>query len=287
MAELDIKERRVGDVTILELEGGLDLGESSVAFSSTIARLIEEDKKKVVLNLASVHYIKSGGVGALIAAYTKLRGMIRLANLTDTIQDLLVITKLMTVFDTYESVDEAVNSFAAESKHISCPVHGCANLIPVSHLETLTCTTCGAELRMRPSPSGESNQVSIGSLGLPTYETEYIRIDPGSPTIIRIVGRLDLFASEVLERAWLTIPLPRRVIFRVDMTHEVSPAGMQKLCILCANRNEDSASVILISSKHQMAAFPSGSPVYYQQHSAVAALGEISPGIPWILDIRR
>ena len=62
---------------------------------------------------------------------------------------------------------------------------------------------------------------------------------------------------------------------------------MRLVFSVCANKEEDSASVILTSSKHQMAAFPPGSPVYYKKHNAVAALGDISPSAGWILEIRR
>lgn len=114
MAELNIKERQAGDVTILDMDGKITIGEGSVALRSAIRRLIEEEKKKILLNLAGVGYVDSSGIGELVSSYTaigKAAGQLKLLNLTQKIQDLLAITKLLTVFDVYESESEALNSF--------------------------------------------------------------------------------------------------------------------------------------------------------------------------------
>jgi anti-sigma B factor antagonist len=114
MAELDIKERQAGDVTILDLNGSIRIGEGAIALRDAVRKLIGEDKKRVLLNLSGVGYMDSSGVGELIANYTSLSrdgGQLKLLNLTDKIQNLLVITKLLTVFDTYENEAEALSSF--------------------------------------------------------------------------------------------------------------------------------------------------------------------------------
>src|ERR671932_581325 len=114
MAELDIKERQAGDVTVLDMSGKITIGEGSVALRSTVRRLLEDGKKKILLNLAGVGYIDSSGIGELVSSYTainKEEGQLKLLNLTQKLQDLLAITKLLTVFDTYDSEQEALNSF--------------------------------------------------------------------------------------------------------------------------------------------------------------------------------
>ena len=114
MAELDVNQRQAGDVTILDLSGEVRIGDSSVALRDTIRRLADGGKNKVLLNLAGVKYIDSSGIGELIANYTTLSrqgGQLKLLNLTDRIQNLLVITKLLTVFDSYEDESEALKSF--------------------------------------------------------------------------------------------------------------------------------------------------------------------------------
>ena len=114
MAELDLKERQAGDVTILDLTGEVRIGDGSIALRDSIRKLSDAGKKKVLLNLAGVKYMDSSGVGELIANYTTISrqgGQLKLLNLTDRIQNLLVITKLLTVFDSYESEAEALQSF--------------------------------------------------------------------------------------------------------------------------------------------------------------------------------
>jgi anti-sigma B factor antagonist len=114
MAELDVKERQAGDVTILDMSGAVRIGEGAVSLRDSIRQLADQGKKKVLLNLAGVKYMDSSGVGELIANYTTITrqgGQLKLLNLTDRIQNLLVITKLLTVFDSYDNEAEALKSF--------------------------------------------------------------------------------------------------------------------------------------------------------------------------------
>ncbi|CDM66889.1 STAS domain-containing protein [Pyrinomonas methylaliphatogenes] len=115
MAELTIKERQAGDVTILDLTGKITIGEGSVALRSAIRRLLAEGKKKILLNLGGVSYVDSSGIGELVSSYTavnKENGQLKLLNLTQKIQDLLAITKLLTVFDVYDDEAAALESFS-------------------------------------------------------------------------------------------------------------------------------------------------------------------------------
>jgi anti-sigma B factor antagonist len=114
MAELDLKERQAGDVTILDLSGDVRMGEGSISLRDAIRKLGDEGKKKVLLNLAGVKYVDSSGIGELIANYTTISrqgGQLKLLKLTDRVQNLLVITKLLTVFDAYDDEAEALKSF--------------------------------------------------------------------------------------------------------------------------------------------------------------------------------
>jgi anti-sigma B factor antagonist len=101
-------------VTVLDLGGKITIGEGSVSLRSAIRRLIEEGKKKILLNLAQVSYVDSSGIGELVSSFTTINregGQLKLLNLTQKIQDLLAITKLLTVFDVYEDEQTALNSF--------------------------------------------------------------------------------------------------------------------------------------------------------------------------------
>jgi anti-sigma B factor antagonist len=114
MADITITERQAGDVTILDLAGKVTIGEGSVALRSTIRRVLGEGKTKLILNLGQVGYIDSSGIGELVSSFTAVNkegGTLKLLNLTEKIQDLLAITKLLTVFDVFEDEASALASF--------------------------------------------------------------------------------------------------------------------------------------------------------------------------------
>ena len=107
--------REVGGVTIVDLSGKITLGEGGVTLRDEVRKLLAEGKKKIVLNLAEVNYIDSSGLGELVSAYTAVKnagGELKLLNLTSKVRDLLVITKLVTVFDVKDDEASAVSSFA-------------------------------------------------------------------------------------------------------------------------------------------------------------------------------
>ena len=125
MSNLNIKERQVGDVTILDINGNLRIGEESIALRKTIRRLSEEGKKQILLNLAHIAYIDSSGLGELVAGYVSLRrsgGQIKLLHLTQKVSEVMMITKLLTVFDAYEDESEALESFKTAELEAPAPV---------------------------------------------------------------------------------------------------------------------------------------------------------------------
>ena len=103
---MQIDERVVDGVTILDLKGKMTLGEGDELLKDKINSLIQQDRKKLLLNLEGVPYIDSAGLGEIVRTYTTVSrqgGKLKLLNLTKRIQDLLAITKLLTVFETYDS----------------------------------------------------------------------------------------------------------------------------------------------------------------------------------------
>lgn len=113
---MQIQERVVGGVTILDLSGKMTLGEGDELLREKIASLINAGHKNMLLNLDSVPYIDSAGLGEIVRTYTTVSrqgGKLKLLNLTKRIEDLLSITKLLTVFEVYESEAEAIQSFSA------------------------------------------------------------------------------------------------------------------------------------------------------------------------------
>lgn len=110
-----INERKRNDVTILDLKGKITIGAAEEALRDAVHRVLAAGAQKVVLNLKDVTTIDSSGVGELVSSYTHAAnrgGKVKLANLPPKINDILTITQLITVFDVYDSEDEAVASFA-------------------------------------------------------------------------------------------------------------------------------------------------------------------------------
>jgi anti-sigma B factor antagonist len=111
---LRMVDNEVNGVTVLELEGRIVLGEESNAFREKVKSLLAAGKKQIVLNLAQVGYIDSAGLGTLVATFHSARSqgaVLKLANLGAKFKEVLQVTKLMTVFDTYDSEAAAVASF--------------------------------------------------------------------------------------------------------------------------------------------------------------------------------
>ena len=111
---MKIEERALENVVVLDLKGKLTIGEGDELLKETIQKLMEKGHNNLLLNLEGVPYVDSAGLGEIVRTYTTVSsqgGSLKLLNLTKRITDLLAITKLLTVFDTFESEAEAVSSF--------------------------------------------------------------------------------------------------------------------------------------------------------------------------------
>ncbi len=112
---MQIEERQVGEVMILDLKGKITLGEGDEILKDKINSLILQNQKRILLNLADVPYIDSAGLGEIVRTYTTVSrqgGQLKLVNLTKRITDLLMITKLLTVFETFDTEQDALKSFS-------------------------------------------------------------------------------------------------------------------------------------------------------------------------------
>ena len=121
MNKLNITERRSGSVIVVDLAGNIRLGDGSMEFRRLIRQLAQNGEKKILLNLARVTYIDSSGLGEIVAGFTSLRkvdGRMKLLHLTRRVNELMMITKLLTVFETFDNETEAVRSFEKDSENI-------------------------------------------------------------------------------------------------------------------------------------------------------------------------
>ena len=115
---MTVSERMVGDVAVLTLEGRFTMGASADGVSDKVRSLLQQGNKRFVVDLAGVAYMDSGGLGTLVQTYTTVArqdGALALLHVTDRLRDLLVITKLVTVFDCYDSEADALAGVAAKA----------------------------------------------------------------------------------------------------------------------------------------------------------------------------
>ncbi|MEO5896995.1 MAG: STAS domain-containing protein [Vicinamibacterales bacterium] len=111
---MTLNERRIGDVTVLDMKGRLVLEDGDAVLRTRVNELLEQGRSKVVLNLKDVTYIDSCGVGVLIAKLVSMRnkgGDLRLINLTERSRRLLEISQLLNVFAIYQDEPQAIDSF--------------------------------------------------------------------------------------------------------------------------------------------------------------------------------
>jgi len=107
-------DREVGGVSVVELDGRIVLGEESNSFREKLKSLVAEGKKKIVLNMSEIKYIDSAGLGALVAAHISAKNQgasVRLCHLGKKFHEVMQITKLLTVFDVYDTEAAAISSF--------------------------------------------------------------------------------------------------------------------------------------------------------------------------------
>lgn len=113
---MQIAEKTTGDITVITVDGDITLNQGGdVLLKDKIQSLLQQGKTKLVLDLGRVSYVDSAGLGQLVQVHATTKGKggsLRLVNVTKRLKDLLVVTKLVTVFETYDSEAEAVASFS-------------------------------------------------------------------------------------------------------------------------------------------------------------------------------
>lgn len=115
---LYIVEKAVDDTTVLDLRGRITLGQETISLRERVRQLVEAGHSQIILNLEDVDYIDSVGLSTLVSSYTSARkqgGDLKLLHLTKRVRDLLQITRLITVFESFDTLEEAQQSFHPKS----------------------------------------------------------------------------------------------------------------------------------------------------------------------------
>ena len=116
---MEISERTIGALTVLDLSGKLTISDGAQLLKDKSESLVFQGRNQIIVNLAAVPYIDSGGLGQLVACYTTLTkagGRLTLLNVNTKNHDLLSITKLVSVFETFDTEREAIESYATPTR---------------------------------------------------------------------------------------------------------------------------------------------------------------------------
>jgi len=111
---MKVNIRQEGEVSVVDLSGKITIGEGDVVLREKVQDLLDFDQKKILLNLEKVSYMDSAGIGELVACYKRAKekeGTVKLLNPSGKVYDLLQLTKLEDVFDTFKNEQEAIDSF--------------------------------------------------------------------------------------------------------------------------------------------------------------------------------
>jgi anti-sigma B factor antagonist len=109
-----LSTRKSGSISIVDVSGNVTMGETASLIRETLNKMARAGQRKIVLNLAELSYLDSAGIGVLVSSFAtinSLGGQLKLSNLTNRVKDLLLITKLYTVFEVFDNEQAAVSSF--------------------------------------------------------------------------------------------------------------------------------------------------------------------------------
>lgn len=127
MSKFNLTAHQAGHVVILELEGMITFGEGSVALRQAVHSLLTEERTNILLSLAKVHGIDSAGLGELVSAFVTVQnagGQLKLLKVTEGVQELMTLTKILTVFEIYDDELVALNSFSLGEGYKLVPYDG-------------------------------------------------------------------------------------------------------------------------------------------------------------------
>jgi anti-sigma B factor antagonist len=292
---LGLSERLTGDITILEVTGRLTLGEAAHRFRETIRDILRRGSRKIALDFSRLKYMDSTGTGELVTANTAITnegGRFKIFGASKKLHDLLHIAKLQTVFEVLDSEEEVLKLFGVFPLYCLCPV--CKRPSRPALLDERgwwgpqACHNCGARFELEPRRYAQEEPV-VRSLRLETFENEYVQVLAGAPFTIEVVGRLEAFSSTALDKAWRVLPQPRRVLFDLRASTEISNAGGDALLALLANREKEASATVSVEglSDKQRQALPISPPVYFDRAGALAALGDVSDTPAWRVEVSR
>lgn len=243
---LKLSKRRVNATIILELKGRLVLGEESGLLRDTVREIITSDKPStVILDISGMRYIDSAGVGELVTAFTNVKRVfgisLFLCHPLVRVQDLLQITKLITVFNIAVSVEEVLSGVPSKELRFACPVDTCQawSLVHQGN-EYQACSRCNSRYRFK------RDHKVIDHMVMDSYPGEVVSFNPCGTPIITTSGFVDLFVTNMFERAWLTMDRrSRSAILDLTLAGSVTEKAVQELLRIVKTTDEGIGLIVL------------------------------------------
>jgi anti-sigma B factor antagonist len=289
MRRLEISERQVDDVSILDMSGTLAEWDDGIVLRQAIQKMLQEHRAKILLNMRGVIYINSPGIGYLIHAGTTARNAGAapkiLGRFTKQVHDLLKLTKLITFFDVFDDEAEAIESFQQKYVRCLCPVCNKIAYPPLpgrGEWQPQACIDCHSKFEIR-SDSSSLEKPLLTRLESQSYEYEYVELVVGIPLVVSVVGRLDLFSSAALRRVWSSIPKPFLALIDLSQATKIDVAGRDALFALLECAEEDTKLAISLEglSPEATTLFSCAAPAYPTKQAALLALGRVSGIFRW------
>jgi anti-sigma B factor antagonist len=247
---LQISKRLVNATIILELKGRLTLGEESRLLRDTVLEVITFDKPSaVILDISGMRYIDSSGIGELVSAFTNVRNKLGsnlfLCHPLVKVKDLLQITKLITVFNIAVSVEEVLSGVPSKQVRFACPVYTCQAWSLVHQgSEYQACSRCNSRYRFK---DGYIDHMLIDS-----YPGEVVSFNPFGVPTMTTSGPVDLFVTNMFERAWLTMDRRNRsAILDLTSARDVTERAVQEL-LRIVKTTEDGIGLIVLPASHSL-----------------------------------
>lgn len=256
---LEVSKRLVQSTMVMELKGRITLGEGSSILRDAVREAIAADQPKaLILDMSGVKYIDSSGIGELISTFTTVRSLLdyRLFLCHPRIKtlDLLQITKLGTVFRMAATVERALSGLGSDQLSFICPVDTCeAWSILQPDEEYQVCSRCKSRYELAMDDAGKPKQ-AIRHVLMSSYPGFAVSFTPGKIPTITSSGPVDLYVTNILERAWRTMAWGLRTgIFDLTAATEITEKAARRLVKVARNSAVSRAGFIVLPPSHPLA----------------------------------
>jgi anti-anti-sigma factor len=287
---LEMSEYSVGDVLILKLKGRLGL-ETMGDFRQKWRKLLAEGIQQIVVDVRDVPCVDSAGIGELVNLANQVSEQVqggKVAVIAPDARNWRGFLKY-TWFTVFDDEVSALTYFKRPIRYCRCL--SCGSFCGPPILGTgygkreQTCPRCDARFEGHDAQDGV--RIVIERFSIQTYEQEYFEVVSDCPYILRIVGRLNLFASAALDKVWRAIPSPRRVIFDLRAATNIDAPGWEALLRFLRKKESSAKAVISLEGRKPENArfFLTYPDVYPDRKAALAALGDLSDTPPWTAEI--